>query len=231
MNNGILLVDKAPGATSFQLVAQLRSLTGVKKIGHAGTLDPFATGVMVMLIGRDFTRRSEEFLSSDKKYRATLTLGIATDTFDKDGKVLSQSSLVPSLKSVNEALLKFQGEVEQVPPMFSAKKIKGQKLYDLARRGITVERAPVKVTLNTQLMQYEYPYLTIEIECTKGTYIRSVASELGDILHCGAHLSSLTRLRSGNFSLDQCISHNLLKASGFDITPHLLLNTQRLSYV
>lgn len=219
-NNGILLVDKAPGATSFQLVAQLRKLTGVQKIGHAGTLDPFATGVMVLLIGRDFTRRSDEFLSSDKKYRATLTLGIATDTFDKDGQIVSQRDRIPSLEEITRALLPFQGEILQVPPMFSAKKIKGQKLYDLARKGITVERAPVKVTVATQLIQYEYPYLTIEVECTKGTYIRSIASELGEILGCGAHLSSLIRLRSGSFTLDQCIAQSLLKTP-FDITPHL----------
>lgn len=220
--SGILLVDKNPGCTSFDLVAILRRLTKIEKIGHAGTLDPFATGVMVMLIGRDFTKRSDEFLCSDKKYRATLTLGIATDTFDKDGQIISQRDLIPSIDAVEAAVLQFQGEVLQTPPMFSAKKINGQKLCDLARKGITLERAPVKVKLETKLIRYEYPELEIEVECSKGTYIRSIASELGEILHCGAHLSALSRLRSGNFSLGQCISQDLLKNPGFDITPHLI---------
>lgn len=228
--NGILLVDKAVGFTSFDLVAQLRRLTKIEKIGHAGTLDPFATGVMVMLIGREFTRRSDEFLSSDKNYLATLTLGIATDTFDKDGQILSQNSLIPSSEAVFETLSKFQGDILQVPPMFSAKKIKGQKLCDLARKGIVVERAPVKVTIATKLIRYEYPYLEIEVECSKGTYIRSIASEIGDLLECGAHLSSLSRRRSGQFFLNQCISQELLKNPGFDITPHLIY-TEKASHV
>jgi len=220
--NGILLVNKAEGCTSFDLVAQLRRLTKIEKIGHAGTLDPFATGVMVMLIGRKFTRRSDEFLSSDKTYRAILTLGVATDTFDKTGQVMSQSHLIPTFEAVQEAISQFQGEVLQTPPMFSAKKVKGQKLCDLARKGITIERAPVKVRLNTQLIRYEYPHLEIEVACSKGTYIRSIASELGAILQCGAHLSSLSRLSSGPFTLDRCLAQDTLKTPGFDITPHLI---------
>jgi len=228
--NGILLVDKAAGCTSFDLVALLRRLTKIEKIGHAGTLDPFATGVMVMLIGREFTRRSDEFLSSDKKYRASLTLGIATDTFDKEGQIVSQNDLIPSLQEIEKALLYFQGEILQVPPMFSAKKIKGQKLCDLARKGISIQREPVKVKLKTKLIRYEYPYLEIEIECSKGTYIRSIASELGEMLQCGAHLSVLSRIRSGHFSLDQCIPQALLKTPEFDITPHLIY-TAKVSHV
>jgi len=227
---GVLLVDKAPGSTSFQLVGLLRRLTQIKKIGHAGTLDPFATGVMVMLIGKEFTSRSNEFLCSDKKYKAILTLGIATDTFDKDGKILHTSDNIPSSEEVESALLNFQGEILQTPPMFSAKKIKGQKLYDLARKGITIEREPVKVTLQTQLIDYTYPYLEIEVSCTKGTYIRSIASDLGDMLKCGAHLSSLCRSQSGSFTLSQCIPHHLLQTENFDITPYLL-STQRLLHV
>jgi tRNA pseudouridine55 synthase len=223
---GILLVDKAEKATSFQLVSLLRRITQIKKIGHAGTLDPFATGVMVMLIGQEFTRRSDEFLKNDKKYRATLTLGTTTDTFDKEGQITSQSDLIPSLQSIEEAIAQFQGEVLQTPPMFSAKKIGGKKLYDLARKGITIDREPVKVHLKTQLIKYEYPYLEIEVECSKGTYIRSIGSDLGTLLHSGAHLSSLVRLKSGPFSLEQCISHHLLNNPLFDITPHL-----RSSYV
>jgi tRNA pseudouridine55 synthase len=219
--NGILLVDKAEGSTSFQLVSLLRRITHVEKIGHAGTLDPFATGVMVMLIGKEFTRRSEEFLSSDKKYRAALTLGIATDTFDKDGQITSQNERIPSCLEIEKAIEQFQGTIAQIPPMFSAKKIQGQKLYHLARQGISIERKAVLVTLNTQLISYQYPFLEIEVACTKGTYIRSIASEIGEKLGTGAHLSKLCRLQSGSFTLDQCVSHEQLKTPHFDITPHL----------
>src|SRR5579863_3141244 len=127
-NNGILLVDKSKGSTSFKLVAILRRLTRIEKIGHSGTLDPFATGLMVMLIGREFTKRSDQFLNSDKEYRATVHLGLATDTYDIDGQMTAESLLVPTLPEIQAALHTFQGDVWQIPPMFSAKKIKGQKL-------------------------------------------------------------------------------------------------------
>jgi tRNA pseudouridine55 synthase len=218
--NGILLVDKTAGSTSFQIVARLRRLTKIEKIGHSGTLDPFATGVMVMLIGRDYTRRSDEFLCADKEYRARLTLGIETDTYDLEGKVVASSPLVPSLEEAQQAISQFQGEILQVPPMFSAKKIAGKKLCDLARRGITLERQPVKVQLAITLLSYNYPHLELDVSCSKGTYIRSLAYDLGQALKCGAHLSSLIRLRSGCFLLKDCISQNLLEGS-FDITPHL----------
>src|SRR5579871_4622845 len=136
---GILLVDKERSSTSFQIVSQLRRLTKERTIGHAGTLDPFATGVMVMLIGREFTRRSDSFLSCDKAYQATLTLGITTDTYDLDGQIIAKSDVVPSLSQVESALASFQGEIQQIPPMFSAKKLEGKKLYELARKGISVE--------------------------------------------------------------------------------------------
>ncbi len=220
-NNGILLVDKAPGSTSFHLVSLLRRLTKIEKIGHAGTLDPFATGVMVMLIGREYTRRSDEFLCSDKQYRATLVLGISTDSYDIDGQVTSRSDLIPSLKEVQLAIAPFQGEILQIPPMFSAKKVEGKKLYDLARRGITIERQPVKVQLEISLISYEYPKVEIEVSCSKGTYIRSLAHDIGQNLGCGAHLCSLARLRSGSFHLDECVPQSLLKNPEFDISPYL----------
>jgi tRNA pseudouridine55 synthase len=217
---GILLVDKARGSTSFHLVSILRRLTRVEKIGHAGTLDPFATGVMVMLIGRNYTRLSDQFLTSDKQYLATLHLGIATDSFDIDGEVVSKSDLVPTLEEVQKALLSFQGEILQVPPMFSAKKVQGKKLYDLARKGLSIEREPVKVTLTTRLLRYEYPELEIEVSCSKGTYIRSIADDLGKLLGSFAHLSKLSRTRSGAFTLSQCLPQEAL--ANLDINPHLL---------
>lgn len=218
---GVLLVDKERSSTSFQIVSQLRRLTKIETIGHAGTLDPFATGVMVMLIGREFTRASERFLSADKSYRTTLHLGISTDSYDLDGQVTARSDLVPTQTQVELAIASFQGETLQIPPMFSAKKIEGKKLYDLARKGITVERQPVKVRLAIRLIQYSYPHLEIEVDCSKGTYIRTLAHDIGQALGCGAHLIELTRIRSGSFTLEECISQTLLKNPEFDITPFL----------
>jgi len=219
--NGILPVDKAPGATSFQIVTLLRRLTGVETIGHAGTLDPFATGVMVMLIGREFTRRSDEFLTSDKQYRATLHLGIATDTYDLDGQVTQRHPHVPTLHEIELAIRPFCGETLQIPPMFSAKKVQGKKLYDLARKGITIERQPVKVRIEIEFLSYTYPHLDILVDCSKGTYIRSLAHDLGIALGCGAHLSALCRTRSGAFTLENCVPHAHLKNPEFNLTPHL----------
>ena len=217
---GILLVDKEVGSTSFRLVSILRKRTKIQKIGHCGTLDPFATGVMVMLVGRDYTRRSDEFLSSDKSYKATLQLGTTTDSFDLEGAITSQSDLIPTFEEVEKAIASFQGEISQVPPMYSAKKIGGKKLYDLARKGITVEREAVKVQLEVKLVQYNYPKLEIEVSCSKGTYIRSLAHDIGQLLKCGAHLIQLTRTRSGSFNLDQCISQEDLQNPEFNLEPY-----------
>jgi len=220
-HSGILLVDKATGSTSFHLVSILRKITRIEKIGHAGTLDPFATGVMVMLIGREYTQKSNDFLSSDKGYLATIQLGSTTDSYDIYGKVLVQNPYVPSLVEVEKAIASFQGQIEQIPPMFSAKKVAGQKLYDLARKGITIERAAVKVSVQIKLIRYHYPMLEIEVNCSKGTYIRSLAHDIGQILTCGAHLFELIRTRSGTFHLSECVSQADLKAPDFDFTKHL----------
>ncbi|WP_155117122.1 tRNA pseudouridine(55) synthase TruB [Candidatus Protochlamydia amoebophila] len=203
---GILLINKPKGKTSFSLVRDLRKRLGVKKIGHAGTLDPFATGVMVMLVGRNYTRLSDQFLLSDKEYIAEAYLGVVTDSYDCEGQVLSQSTIIPTLEQIKEAFSLFQGKIEQVPPMFSAKKQQGKKLYELARQGIMVERQPVKISIHTELLSYNYPYLNFRIECSKGTYIRSIAYDLGTKLGCGAHLSNLTRTRSGAFCLENCLN-------------------------
>ncbi len=218
---GILLVDKEAGCTSFHLVSLLRRLTRVEKIGHAGTLDPFAKGLMVMLIGKEYTRKSDTFLSSDKEYLATIQLGISTETYDLEGAIIDRSDKVPTLKEVELALSTFQGEILQTPPMYSAKKVAGKKLCDLARKGIVIERAPVKVRLAIQLIRYEYPFLEIRVQCSKGTYIRSLAHDIGHFLACGAHLFELSRTRSGGFSLSEAIPQALLKAKEYDISPHL----------
>lgn len=215
---GILLVNKPKGKTAFSLVACLRRILGVRKIGHAGTLDPFATGVMVMLVGKPFTRLSDQFLESDKAYVGRIRLGITTDSFDCDGNVTAESTHVPQREDIELAVADFQGEIDQVPPMFSAKKINGKKLYELARQGKSVERKPVKVKVETKIVEYEYPYLTIAVTCSKGTYIRSLANDLGDKLGCGGHLVELQRLRSGSFTLDECIDGALLQGPTQDMS-------------
>lgn len=214
---GILPVNKPTGITAFTLVRKLRKILGVKKIGHAGTLDPFATGVMVMLIGRNYTKLSDSLMVQDKEYFGRVHLGIVTDTYDSDGIEAATNPLVPSKNEVLTALEKFQGEINQIPPMYSAKKINGQKLYQLARKGEIIERKPVKLQVQTSLIAYEYPYLDINVKCSKGTYIRSIAHDLGQELRCGAHLSALTRTRSGTFTLADCFDGSFLDASDLNL--------------
>jgi len=207
--HGYLLIDKPLGKTAFHLVAVLRKRLRVKKIGHAGTLDPLATGVMVMLIGR-YTKLSDQFLSQRKEYIATVHLGIQTDSYDGEGKVIATNPLVPTEAEVRTALNQFQGDVLQVPPMFSAKKVNGQKLYDLARQGKEIERAPVSVNMNIDFLEYNYPTIKLRVDCAKGTYIRSLAYDLGKVLGCGAYLSGLIRTKSGSFALESCITPDQL---------------------
>jgi tRNA pseudouridine55 synthase len=215
--SGILLVNKPVNKTSFSLVSTLRRLLKIKKIGHAGTLDPFATGVMVMLIGKSYTKLSDTFLASDKEYLATVRLGIETDSYDIDGKIVQENDSMPTLEQLKQALTHFQGEIFQTPPMFSAKKKNGKKLYELARKGVEIEREPVPVKVSTTLIHYAYPYIEMRIACSKGTYIRSIAHDLGKLLGCGAHLSALQRTRSGTFHLEDCIDGNLLNAPDYNV--------------
>lgn len=217
---GILLVDKSKGKSSFNLVAALRKHLGVKKIGHAGTLDPFATGVMVMLIGRNYTRLSDSLLSHDKEYKVEVFLGATTDTYDCEGEILIRSDIIPSEDELKRCLATFQGEVEQIPPMYSAKKIQGKKLYELARKGEEVERKPVKVRMQIELLRYAYPYVELQVKCSKGTYMRSLGYDLGQMLGCGAHLSNLQRTRSGPFRLEDCIDGSRL--GDYDLRARLI---------
>jgi len=209
---GILPINKPRGKTSFSLVSVLRKLSGEKKIGHSGTLDPFATGVIVLLVGREFTKQSSFFTNQDKEYLATLKLGEATTTFDCDGPTTLFSSLIPTKNAIEKILDRFQGEQTQIPPMFSAKKIGGKKLYELARKGIEIERAPVTIQLKTEMLAYDYPFLTLKIQCSKGTYIRTIAHDIGMHLSCYAHLTALTRTRSGSFHIDDCLDGSTLFA-------------------
>ncbi|CAM0117054.1 tRNA pseudouridine(55) synthase TruB [Rhabdochlamydiaceae symbiont of Dictyostelium giganteum] len=211
---GLLLVDKPTRKTSFSLVSALRKKTGVQKIGHTGTLDPFATGLMILLIGKEFTTLSDQLLAQEKEYEATLTLGVSTDSYDRDGAVTSLSDVIPSLERVQEMLLQFQGTIQQTPPMFSAKKVQGKRLYRLARQGIEIKRPASFVTVKTVFLEYNYPHLSLHITCSKGTYIRSIAHDLGQLLGCGAHLLELRRLRCGEFHIIDSVRGELLYPPG-----------------
>jgi tRNA pseudouridine55 synthase len=199
---GIVLVDKPKNMTSFGVVAALRRRSGVKKIGHGGTLDPFATGLLVLFISRQFTKQAGLFLQGDKEYIATLMLGMATDTHDSEGKSTATSQKIPTEQEVLQVLSEFQGKILQVPPMFSAKKKAGKRLYELARKGLTCEREPVEVFVETQLKRYAYPEMELAVRCSKGTYIRALADDIGKKLGSFAYLSELRRTKCGQFSID-----------------------------
>jgi len=202
--SGIFNIDKPAGWTSFQVVSLVRRLSGVRRVGHAGTLDPSATGVLVVCLGKA-TRLSEYMMEATKVYRAEVCLGITTDTLDATGRLLSQADpSAISRQQVEEALTAFVGEIDQVPPMFSALKYSGEPLYRYARAQRQVERQARRVTIHRlQLLAFQPPLATIEVECGKGTYIRALAHDLGQQLGCGAHLAALARLRVGPFTLEE----------------------------
>jgi tRNA pseudouridine55 synthase len=201
--SGIFNIDKPTGWTSFQVVSLVRRLSGVRRVGHAGTLDPAATGVLVVCLGQA-TRLIEYVMETTKVYRAEVHLGIATDTFDATGTAVSQADASNiTYQQVERSLTAFTGQIEQVPPMFSALKYDGQPLYRHARAQRQVERQPRRVTIHRlDLLAFQPPVVTIEVECSKGTYIRALAHDLGQQLGCGAHLTALARLRVGPFTLD-----------------------------
>ncbi len=220
--SGILLVDKPKWKTSFSLVGVLRRLSGIRTIGHAGTLDPFATGVMILLIGKEYTRLSNSFLNLDKEYQARIFLGKTTTTYDPEGEVVDTSPLIPTKWQVSHALEQFQGKILQTPPMFSAKKVKGTPLYKLARQGKVIERKAVPVTIHAQIISYGYPYINLTVRCSKGTYIRSIAHDLGQVLGCGAYLEDLVRTRCGPYSLDSCLNGDQLFSGEIDYSSGLI---------
>ncbi len=207
MVEGIILVNKPAGLTSHDVVKRLRQASGWKKIGHFGTLDPLATGLLLLGIGRA-TRLFPVLSRLPKVYRATIRLGMATDTYDAEGNALSPpSSEFPSKEELLRLVEEFEGEKEQLPPPYSAKKYRGRPLYRLARRGQPVPLKPIKVIIyRLDLLDYTPPDLIIELVCSSGTYVRSLAHELGQKAGCGAHLFRLTRLSIGPFSLNNAFS-------------------------
>jgi len=205
--SGILNVDKPPGMTSHDVVDVVRRLAGQRKVGHAGTLDPMATGVLLVCLGKA-TRVAEYLMQGRKQYRATIVLGSTTDTYDAEGQITGSGGKTDFAQAeVKAALARFIGSIEQVPPMYSAVKQEGQPLYQLARQGKTVERSPRHVQIGSiDLLAWTPPALSIEVTCSPGTYIRSLAHDLGQHLGSGAHLSSLVRLASGHFTLEDATS-------------------------
>lgn len=202
----LLLIDKPDGPTSFGVVARVRRLAGVKKVGHAGTLDPFATGLLLVLVGKA-TRLQDGFLGADKRYLARLRLGATSDSHDRTGKVVECDGPLPDRAAVEAALVAFRGEIEQIPPMHSAIKIGGRRLYKAARRGETVERPPRSVRVDRlDLLACEGPFVDLDIACSKGTYVRSLARDLGEALGCGALVEELRRTASGEHRVEDAIT-------------------------
>jgi tRNA pseudouridine55 synthase len=211
---GVLLVDKPKGLTSHDVVYRLRRKLSMKKIGHAGTLDPMATGLLIMLIGKA-TRISQYLMSVDKVYEGEATLGVVTDSQDAEGEVM-ETRPVPALteSQVRDTMKGFLGDQYQTPPMHSAIKVDGVKLYHLARKGEEVAREPRFIRVSAfNLLSFALPRLTFDLHCTKGTYVRTIAHDLGQKLGCGAHLSALRRTGSGKFTIAQCLTLDAIEAS------------------
>jgi len=217
--DGILVVNKPEGITSHDVVEIVRKRFSIRRVGHAGTLDPMATGVLVILLGKA-TKFATRFINDDKEYIATLFLGRRTDTQDATGRILEEKSLGDDIdiKKIRETLLLFKGPREQIPPMVSAKKYKGKRLYQLARKEEIVERKPSRIYIHDiELIEVNLPEITMRVRCSKGTYIRTLCEEIGFALGYPAHMSKLIRTRSGRFSLEQ--SCNLDAIDEKDIEP------------
>ena len=206
MANGILVIDKSAGWTSQDVAAKLRGVFHERRVGHGGTLDPMATGVLPVFIGRA-TRAAEFLESAEKEYVAGLRLGVVTDTQDTSGTVLETNSVCVTRAQLEAALRQFLGPIEQIPPMYSAIKINGQKLYELARRGQEVARRPRSITIHAlELLEGEGADWTVRVRCSKGTYVRTLCHDLGRALGCGGCMSSLRRTRAGSFTLAQAVT-------------------------
>lgn len=210
--DGVLLLDKPQGYTSNQALQRVKRLFAAAKAGHTGSLDPIATGVLPLCFG-EATKLSQFLLEADKRYYAVLRLGITTTTYDSEGEVLAERPVTVGRREIERALDDFRGEIAQVPPMYSAIKREGRPLYELARNGIEVEREPRHVRIDELLFHsLDGVYLALEIACSKGTYVRSLANDLGERLGCGAHVVELRRLAAGGLRLDRAVSLERLES-------------------
>ena len=216
--SGALVVDKPIGLTSHDVVQIIRRGTNIRRAGHTGTLDPRASGVLVVLLG-PAVRLSEYVSASDKRYQAVIQFGSTTDTYDADGQILTTNPVDITEEQLDQALQQFIGEIEQVPPPYSAVKVKGRKAYEMARAGEEVNLQPRKITVYTlELLEWSSPEAVIDVYCSSGTYIRSLANDLGKILGCGAHLAGLRRTKSGRFTLRDAVPLRKLRETFEDST-------------
>ncbi len=221
--NGVLMLDKARGASSNAALQQAKRLYQAAKAGHAGTLDPLATGLLPVLFG-EATKFSSDLLEADKTYAAEIRLGISTATADAEGEVTATRAVNVTAEQLAAALDRFRGDIVQIPPLYSALKHAGKPLYAYARAGIEIERAPRAVTIHALLLQwFEGDRLALSVTCSKGTYIRSLAHDLGEMLGCGAHLAALRRTAVGRFGLDSAHTLESLEAATADARDALLL--------
>ncbi|MFZ0546868.1 MAG: tRNA pseudouridine(55) synthase TruB [Candidatus Promineifilaceae bacterium] len=212
---GILNMDKPAGMTSHDVVSAVRRLTLIRRVGHTGTLDPLATGVLLLCIGRA-TRLSEYLIGQDKRYEAVVRLGQETNTYDAEGEIAAEKPVTADRETIEKALSHFRGPISQVPPMFSALKKDGQPLYELARKGLEVERPSREVTIyHLDLLDWTPPDLRLDVTCSSGTYIRSLAHDLGQRLGCGGHITALRRTAVGHFSVEEAISLESLTAENW----------------
>ena len=225
--SGVLIIDKPTDMTSHDAVNIMRKLYNTKKVGHTGTLDPMATGLLVILIGR--TAKAAEYLVSDeKKYEAGLLLGVKYDTGDVTGRVIEESDDIPERERVIEAVASFIGKGRQIPPMYSALKVDGQKLVNLARKGKTVERKPRDIEIYSIDAKGEGKEYTLSVHCSKGTYMRTLCEDIGEKLGCPATMSSLRRYASGNFELTRGYTIDALREMEYEDRVKLLLPTESL---
>lgn len=212
--NGIVIIDKPAGWTSQDVTARLRRVFGTRRIGHGGTLDPMATGVLPVFVGRA-TRGVEFFEHAEKTYETELLLGVATDTEDTTGTVLTRREVSVTQEQLTDVLERFRGEIMQIPPMYSALKVNGQKLCDLARKGRQVERQPRPVTIHElTLLSREGDILRLRVRCSKGTYIRTLCADIGEALGCGGCMQALRRTQAGEYTIAEAVPlQQLLEAA------------------
>lgn len=227
--SGVLVVNKQEGVTSHDIVNKIRRLYGTRRVGHTGTLDPLATGVLIVLVGR--AAKAAEYLSSDRKgYRATLRLGLTSDTEDITGNILTRSGSIPSADEVAAAVKRFEGEIMQIPPMYSALKVNGQKLCDLARQGVSIARKARPITvfsIDCTPTDKASDYI-LDVSCSAGTYIRTLCADIGAALGCGGVMATLCRTEAGGFSIDEAVTVEELERLSPEERTALLRDTEGL---
>lgn len=223
--NGIIVINKEEDMTSFDVVRKVKKILACKKVGHTGTLDPMATGVLPICIGKA-TKAANYLIKDNKAYIAEVKLGEVTDTYDREGTIVSTNNVNTSEEKLTKVIKSFVGKIIQVPPKYSALKINGQKMYDLARKGIEFEVKGREIEVfSIEILNINLPYFTIRVTCSKGTYIRSLAYDIGQKLGCGAHLFNLQRIKSGNFNIDQSLK---LEALNLENIESILISVEEL---